>query len=102
MITFFLENSNRKGKRYKLVINYNGKIYKVHFGSDTMSNYTIHKDETRKRLYRLRHSQDNIQDTKENVLNSAGWWALNLLWSKPNLEEAKRYAFGKGKEILSK
>ena len=83
-------------------IDYENKIYKIHFGHPDYDNYTIHKDKERKRLYILRHRNDDTQDTKENVLTSSGWWALVLLWSKPDFDEAYRYAINKARRILSK
>jgi len=45
--------------------------------------YTQHGDEDRKRLYLIRHKNDNIND-----IFSAGAWSTGLLWNKPTMEES--------------
>jgi hypothetical protein len=54
------------------------------FGAYGMSDYTIHKDKDRKRLYELRHKKD--LDTKDP--RRAGYLSMFILWNKPTIEES--------------
>lgn len=63
------------------------KMNTVKFGAYGMEDYTIHKDEKRKQLYIQRHSGMGEDWTKTGI-NTAGWWAYHLLWSKPSIEES--------------
>lgn len=74
-----LKNSIRKDKRYMVLIG-NKTIY---FGSN-YENYTIHKDVKRKESYILRHHKN---EDWNNPL-TAGFWAKNILWNKPSLNES--------------
>jgi hypothetical protein len=78
-----ISKSNRKGN--KLVAEFpDGK--RVHFGASGYSDYTRHKDPVRKANYLARHSGDPTS------LRTAGGLARDILWSKPSLSEAVRYA----------
>ena len=67
-----------------MVITPNGKI--IHFGASGYEDYTIHQDKERKKRYISRH-QKNENWTKSG-LETAGYWAKNLLWNKPTLEQS--------------
>jgi hypothetical protein len=56
----------------------------IHFGSSQHENYTIHKNNERKRLYILRHSKNE----NWNDIFSPGFWSRWLLWNKPTLRES--------------
>ena len=57
------------------------KIKTTQFGDKRYDNYTIHKDDKRKDLYRRRHHKDKI-----NNAMSAGSLSWFLLWNKTTLE----------------
>jgi hypothetical protein len=58
-----------------------GRTKEVHFGAKGYSDFTIHKDEERKRRYTLRHkSRENFKDP-----TSRGSLALYVLWNKTSL-----------------
>ena len=58
-----LQKSKAKNKRYAALIKYSDKSKKtVNFGHPDYDNFTIHKDEERKRLYKIRHQNDNLND----------------------------------------
>ncbi len=61
------------------------RINTIHFGNINYDDYTISNNDEKKRLYKIRHANDYIND-----LNYAGAWSMNLLWSKPTLEESIR------------
>lgn len=56
----------------------------IHFGAAGMSDYTIHKDKERKKLYINRHS--NNEDW--NNPRSAGALSRWILWNKPTFRES--------------
>ena len=63
MTTVHLYQSDRKDKRYKAVIQ--PENFTIHFGDRRYHNFTIHKDEGRKRLYIIRHEKnENWRDMK--------------------------------------
>ena len=59
----------------------------LHFGAKMYEDYTMHKDDKRKKSYLSRHKHDNYTNP-----NYAGFYATNLLWNKPTLKESiKKY-----------
>lgn len=56
----------------------------IKFGDSNYQDYTIHKDPLRKKLYDSRHKKnENWSDPY-----TAGFWAKQLLWNKPTLQES--------------
>jgi len=51
-MSYYITNSKRKDKKYVLITPDNKKI---NFGALGMSDYTIHKDDERKKRYIARH-----------------------------------------------
>ena len=66
----------------------------IHFGAKLYEDYTIHKDDKRKKAYLSRHKNDNTQ----NPLY-AGFYATNLLWNKPTLKESIQSTNNKFKNL---
>ena len=64
--------SNRKDKKY-MIINLNGD--KVHFGQKGYADFTGHKDENRRRLFRQRNNK--WKDAKKGT---PSWLSYYLLW----------------------
>lgn len=54
-----------------------GERKTVHFGATGYSDYTIHKDKERRRLYRLRHDKEKNQN-----VDTPGFLAYFLLWGE--------------------
>ena len=76
------KSSNPKKKfMVKFLNQTTNKVNTIHFGSAGMSDYTLNKDDRRKKLYQTRHQNDNIND-----LNYPGCWSMNLLWNKKSIE----------------
>ncbi len=74
-----ISSSNKKGKKYKAVID-NKKT--IHFGSQGASDFTLNKHETRKQLYIERHRKnENWSDP-----TTAGFYAKHILWNKPTVQ----------------
>lgn len=70
-----------KDKKYKALFS-NGKV--IHFGQRGAEDYTIHKDDERKRLYLLRHKK---RENWDNPL-TAGALSRWVLWNKPTLRDS--------------
>ena len=88
--TFEVSESNNKNKKLKVVIYKDAvKIKTFHVGDNRYADYIQYYRSSsttaneRKRLYLLRHNKEDWKDFMK-----AGFWAKNLLWNKPTLEEA--------------
>jgi hypothetical protein len=78
-----IKRSTRKGK--KLMAEFpNGNT--VHFGAVGYSDYTLNKDPKRKQRYLQRHKNDPTS------IKTPGGLSRDLLWSRPDLGEAAKYA----------
>ena len=64
--------STRKDKKY-MIINSQGN--KIHFGQSGYADYTGHKDENRRRLFRQRNNK--WKDAKKGT---PSWLSYHLLW----------------------
>lgn len=83
MITVDLFPSPNKDKKYTVIIyNDDTKIKTLHFGASGYSDYTTHKDDSRKQAYLTRHkSNEHWSDIK-----TAGFWARWILWNLPTFQ----------------
>ena len=82
---YFTLQPGTSTKRYKAVF-YNRNLKKIkttQFGHIDYDNFTIHKDEKRKDLYRRRDYRDKIDEPM-----SAGSLSWYLLWNKTALNES--------------
>ena len=80
---FFTLEDGTNNKRFKIIF-YDREMKKVkttQFGDKRYDNYTIHKDDKRKELYRKRHHKDKIDEPM--TAGSLSWY---LLWNKTTLE----------------
>jgi glutaredoxin len=93
-ITAYLQKSDKKDKKFKVtIVKPNEKNKIVYFGASGYSDFTKHKDKERMKRYDNRHkSRENW--TKSGI-TTAGFWSKWILWSKPSLEEAKKYTANK-------
>lgn len=62
------------------------KIHLVHFGAKGYSDFTIHRDEDRKKRYLQRHAEN--EDWNKSGLFTAGFWSRWILWNKTNLTDS--------------
>lgn len=107
-----LKKSPKTDKKFRVIFE-DGR--KVDFGARGYSDYTLHKNPMRMRLYVQRHGGDIsksllkeddpkkvqkrmlnvVKSDKEywskNGIDSAGFWSRWYLWSFPTLDEAKRF-----------
>jgi hypothetical protein len=71
--------SDRKGKKFKAVVDNKKTVY---FGSQGASDFTLHKDEIRKQRYINRHKKNENWDDP----TTAGFYAKHILWNKPTIQ----------------
>jgi hypothetical protein len=78
----FLGKSTNPDKKMMAIFRMeNGRTKTTHFGAAGMSDFTIHKDEERKKRYILRHkANENFNDP-----TSAGALSRWILWNLPSL-----------------
>ena len=81
-----LSKSNRKNKKYKVVITDGERTKTVHFGAEGYSDFTKHKDTERKKRYIARHQKR--ENWNKSGIYTAGFWSRWLLWNKPTIEES--------------
>lgn len=81
-----------KSSKYKYKIVYpDGKC--IYFGAAGYSDYTIHKDKSRKLKYIARHkSRENWNDPY-----TRGFWSRWLLWEKKTIKSAIKHIYEKFK-----
>ena len=76
--------SERKGKKYKIVLIYDdGKTKTIHIGQEGADDFTKTGDEEAKKRYITRHKKR--EDWNKSGLATAGFWAKHLLWNKNTL-----------------
>ena len=83
--TFYLKRSTRKDKKYQVTFSTPKGQKTVHFGARGYYDFTKHKDPKRKESYIARHGNNN--ENWEDA-ETAGFWALHLLWNKETIEES--------------
>jgi hypothetical protein len=83
-----LSRSEKPDKKFKVKIFDRESVDNrtIHFGSKGMSDYTLHKDPYRKKLYINRHK--TRENWNRSGIQTAGFWSKHLLWNKPTLSES--------------
>ena len=80
-----IKKSSRTQKKYMAIFYKDKKKIKTtHFGSKGMSDYTKHKNKSRKKRYLSRHRNSE----KWNNYMSAGSLSRWILWNKPTFRES--------------
>tara|TARA_Y100001963_G_C6653318_1_gene386788 strand:- start:327 stop:623 length:297 start_codon:yes stop_codon:yes gene_type:complete len=82
MEEFILKKSNRKGKRFEIVMPRYGHSH--HFGSDVGQTFIDHKDNNKKKAWYARHKKNK----NFNSLHSGIYHSKELLWTEPSLDKA--------------
>ena len=77
-----ISKSTNKNKKYDVVVD--GK--KISFGQDGASDYTIHKDETRKERYIARHRKNEKWGI--DGIKTPGFYSRWVLWHMPTIESS--------------
>ena len=78
-----IRRSHRKEKKWDAVFDKDGKDKIVPFGQKGYSDYTKHKDKTRKARYIKRHSG---MGEHWNKPDTPGALSLHVLWNKPSFK----------------
>lgn len=80
-----IRKSRRQGKKYVARFKYpSGKAKNTHFGGKGYEDFTLHKDNNRKKLYLNRHRKNE----NWNDPTTAGSLSRYILWNKPSLEQS--------------
>jgi hypothetical protein len=83
-----IRKSHRKEKKFDAVfLKPDGKEKVVSFGARGMSDYTKHKDKTRKQRYLKRHSGMGEHWNQPDTPGALAKW---ILWNKPSFNASKR------------
>lgn len=82
---YILEKSDNKQKKYKIS---NGKT--INFGAKGYTDFTINKNPKKKSQYIARHKVR--ENWTKSGIDTAGFWAKHILWSKPSLSESIKSA----------
>ena len=80
MVSVKIEKSTAKNKKFRAVFydDNNKKIKTLNFGDSRFSDYTMHKDKTRRTKYRARH-KGNL--SKTNYMSPA-YLSYYILWGE--------------------
>jgi len=80
-----IKKSTKKNKKYMAIFYENKKKVKTtHFGAAGMSDYTKHKNKSRKKRYMTRHRKREKWDDYMSAGSLSRW----ILWNKPTLRES--------------
>ena len=79
----------KDGIHKSYIITKSGK--KVYFGAAGMSDFTIHKDEERKKRYILRHEKNESKYWNKSGIDTSSFWSRFYLWVKPTKQAAYEY-----------
>ena len=80
-----IRRSHKPEKKWDAVFERNGREKVVPFGAAGMSNYTKHKNATRKQRYISRHSGMGESWNKPDTAGALSRW---ILWNKPSFRES--------------
>lgn len=75
--------SDKPDKKYYIITKTGSKVY---FGASGYEDYTIHKNDIRKKAYISRHKKN--EDWTQSGIDTAGYWSFKYLWSYPTKKEA--------------
>ena len=78
-----VRRSHRKEKKWDAVFEKNGREKVVPFGQKGYSDYTKHKNKTRKQRYLKRHSGMGEHWTQPDTPGALSKW---ILWNKPTFK----------------
>jgi hypothetical protein len=74
-------NSPRQNKRFRVMINQDGKVKHYDFGLDTGSTYIDHTDNAKRDAYRKRHyANKKEKELIDNLIPSPALFSAALLW----------------------
>jgi len=78
------KSTNSKKKYMAIFYDNDKKVKTTHFGANGMSDYTKHKDKSRKKRYLTRHRKREKWDNYMSAGSLSRW----ILWNKPGFRES--------------
>ena len=94
--TVLISKSSKQDNKFQATINNTS----VHFGAAGNEDYTTHKDTERKNRYIDRH--ENNEDWNKTGIATAGFYAKNILWNRPTIQQSINNLNNKYKTITFK
>jgi hypothetical protein len=88
MIEVKLTKATNPEKKYKVIVEKDGKKKTIQFGQKGASDFTKHGDKERRERYDKRHKKR--EDWSITGIDTAGFWSKNLLWNKPSISSSIR------------
>lgn len=84
MYAHLTEAAPSSSKKYTVIVYdpASGRRKTISFGARGYADFTMHRDEARKRRYESRHRARERWDDPF----TAGFWAEHLLWNKPTIQ----------------
>ena len=86
MIEVKLTKATNPEKKYKVIVEKDGKKRTIQFGQKGASDYTKNGDKERRERYDKRHKKR--EDWSDPF--TGGYWAKNLLWNQPTIRGSIR------------
>ena len=83
MTQYYPYKSDKPEKKFYIITKSGKKLY---FGASGYEDYTIHKDEERKKQYIMRHQKN--EEWTQSGIDTSGFWSRWLLWNKPSIKES--------------
>lgn len=80
-----LRRSRKAGKKFDAVFERNGREKTISFGAAGMSDYTKHKNPTRKARYLKRHTGKGERWNKPDTAGALSRW---ILWNKTSFRKS--------------
>ena len=78
------KSTNSKKKYMAIFYDNDKKVKTTHFGANGMSDYTKHKDKSRRKRYLTRHRKREKWDNYMSAGSLSRW----ILWNKPGFRES--------------
>lgn len=95
--SYYLFKSNKPEKKFFILKN--GQPPFIHFGASLYDDYTQHLDKERRDRYlkRAKKIKNKNGDLTFDDPKSPNFWAINLLWNRPSIEESIQKLYNKNK-----
>jgi len=86
-----IKKSNKEGKKLMAVFTMpNGRTRTTHFGAEGMTDYTLSKDDERKKRYLARHRKNENWNAPMTAGALSRWILWNLKTRKASISDYKR------------
>ena len=82
---YFPYKSDKPDKKYYIITKSEKKIY---FGQAGASDFRLHKNEAKKKLYVARHEKNESKFWNKSGIDTPSFWSRFLLWKKTSIKES--------------